>query len=208
MRNILKATWNRLTDLLASVGNARGDVRKQVPYALGPAVMTGSTIVLTAIIAMGTMAYAVATAFAGASYAIPAAVAAGGLWGAFVLSIDRALVASIDKSGGKWTQVGNALVRLPFAIAVGIVISKPVLLRVASPVLDHELRAVRNEEIAREHVGNATAANLPQVSARADSASQAFERQAAVLTGPPRGYEVEAARSAATAAASRWRKVE
>ena len=140
----MKPHINPVTYRLALLSGVRRAAILRAPDALNRAATTGVIMLLTAAFATFTMGYALQRAFNGDSYAVDVAIVGGLLWGAFILALDRLLLMGIDKTT-RWSQVGQLLLRAPIAILLGMVISKPLTLRVTRTILDRELR---DEKIA------------------------------------------------------------
>ena len=89
----------------------------------------GATIFFTAIFASFSGGYALYYIFAGSKYAVFLAVFVGLLWGGMIFNIDRFLVISLKKEGKPLKEFGMALPRLLLAIMIGIVIARPLELK-------------------------------------------------------------------------------
>jgi hypothetical protein len=194
---------NGLIRGLARIGGARRDVLAKFPHALGPAVAIGLAIVLTSLFAAATMGYAAYGVFLGTGYAALAALPIGTVWGMFVMGLDRAIVIGVDKSRGVAYQITTGLIRAALAIAIGIAVSKPLLLLTVSDQLDIELRDRQNAAINAAFAANAKGENLEGREALAESTARALDNQQAVLNAGPTGFEYQTAsvslRSAETA---------
>ncbi len=89
----------------------------------------GATIFFTAVFASFSGGYALYYVFTGSKYAVFLAVSIGILWGAMIFNIDRFLVVSLKKEGKPLKEFGMALPRLLLAIMIGIVIARPLELK-------------------------------------------------------------------------------
>ena len=139
MRNHPVTFW------LAQLSGVRRSALLRAPDAIHLAATSGAIMLLTAAFAISTMGYALQRAFAGDSYATPVAIAGGLLWGAFILTLDRLLLMGIDKTARWYYTIAQLLIRIPIAVVLGMVISKPLTLRVTRTLLDLRLR---DEQIA------------------------------------------------------------
>ena len=189
-----------LISFLCGIAGVRTDAQKRAWNARGAAATTGALIILIGIVAGLTMGYAAARAFVGDPHALAVALVAGTIWSAIVLCIDRSMTMGIDKNLGFWAQLRQAALRLPFAIAIGLTLSKPILLRVSSTVLDRELRIERREAIAAEAAANAEAERLDAKMGAVKDATTNREQQDRRLRGQPDSYEYQTATIAARAA--------
>ncbi|GHV72631.1 hypothetical protein FACS1894201_03000 [Bacteroidia bacterium] len=89
----------------------------------------GATIFFTAVFATFSGGYALYYVFAGSEYAVYLAVLIGLLWGGMIFNIDRFLVISLKKEGKPLKEFGMALPRIILAIMIGIVIARPLELK-------------------------------------------------------------------------------
>jgi len=74
--------------------------------------------------------------FAGNAFAVVFAVLFGLIWGTAIFNLDRYIVSSIDKQGTSNQQIIQASPRILLAIMIGIVISRPLELK----IFDKEIR--------------------------------------------------------------------
>lgn len=69
-------------------------------------------------------------------------------WGLMIFNLDRFIISSTGKGDGKSSislkEFGNALPRILMALILGIVISKPLELKILQPEIDAELQLVQN----------------------------------------------------------------
>ncbi len=96
----------------------------------------GATIFFTALFASLSGGYAMYFVFAGTETAVPFAFLFGIIWGLAIFNMDRYIVSSISKSGTSWHQILQATPRILLAIMIGIVISRPLELK----IFDKEIR--------------------------------------------------------------------
>src|SRR5690606_12045336 len=80
--------------------------------------------------------YAMYFVFSGTSAAVFFAIFFGLIWGLAIFNMDRYIVASIKKTGSSNQQIAQALPRILLAIMIGIVISRPLELK----IFDKEIR--------------------------------------------------------------------
>src|ERR1041385_6464688 len=179
---------NAIVNLLCRIAGVRKDAIARAPHTRHQAATMGIIMLITAVIASITMGYAIARAFVGDRFAIPAAILGGCLWGTFVLVVDRLILISIDKVSPKrmWLQ---AIPRLTFAVAIGLAISKPVVLRVAQTVLDRELHTEKRSAVEREAAENAKLERLDEKSAAEARLQSSYEPQQARLQQAPDSYD-------------------
>lgn len=90
----------------------------------------GATIFFTGLFAALSGGYAMYFVFKGEVFAWLFALFFGLIWGLAIFNMDRYIVASIDKSATSSKQFWQALPRILLAIMIGIVISRPLELKI------------------------------------------------------------------------------
>src|ERR1700753_1955843 len=115
---------------------AHVDTLKKYPIEHNKFVGIGATIFFTALFALLSGGYAMYFVFAGNPLAPVFAVLFGLIWGTAIFNMDRYIVSSIDKQGSTNQQILQATPRILFAIIIGIVISRPLELK----IYDKEIR--------------------------------------------------------------------
>src|SRR5215213_7546797 len=104
---------------------ANRPVLEDCPTDTSKYVGIGATIFLTAVLACLSGGYALYTVF----QSVPAAIPFGLLWGVVIFNLDRVIVSGMRKQKNRAVDVAYALPRLAIAILLGIVISRPLELR-------------------------------------------------------------------------------
>lgn len=113
---------------------------KKYPIEHNKYVGIGATIFFTALFATLSGGYAMYFVFSGDAYAIVFAVLFGLIWGLAIFNMDRYIVASIDKQGSGIRQFFQALPRILLAIMIGIVISRPLELKIFDKEIKQKLK--------------------------------------------------------------------
>lgn len=110
----------------------------------------GGVILFTAILAALSSAYALYSVFDN----FWAAAGFGILWGLMIFNLDRFIVASMRKSGSFLQQFLAATPRIILAALLGIVISKPLELRIFEKEIDKQLNVIinRNKTVLQDSV--------------------------------------------------------
>src|SRR6201994_4574117 len=109
---------------------------KKYPIEHNKYVGIGATIFFTALFASLSGGYAMYFVFNGSSFAVGFAILFGMLWGLAIFNMDRYIVSSINKEGTTNQQILQASPRILLAIMIGIVISRPLELK----IFDKEIR--------------------------------------------------------------------
>lgn len=109
---------------------------KKYPIEHNKYVGIGATIFFTALFASLSGGYAMYFVFAGSAFAVVFAILFGLIWGTAIFNLDRYIVSSIDKQGTTNQQLIQASPRILLAIMIGIVISRPLELK----IFDKEIR--------------------------------------------------------------------
>ncbi|HEY4325961.1 MAG TPA: DUF4407 domain-containing protein [Mucilaginibacter sp.] len=109
---------------------------KKYPIEHNKYVGIGATIFFTALFASLSGGYAMYFVFSGNPFAVFFAIFFGLIWGTAIFNMDRYIVSSIDKQGTTNQQILQASPRILLAIMIGIVISRPLELK----IFDKEIR--------------------------------------------------------------------
>src|ERR1700760_4646033 len=115
---------------------AHVDTLKKYPIEHNKFVGIGATIFFTALFASLSGGYAMYFVFKGSPFAVGFAILFGMLWGLAIFNMDRYIVSSINKEGTTNQQILQATPRILLAIMIGIVISRPLELK----IFDKEIR--------------------------------------------------------------------
>ncbi len=126
----------KITDFFWFCSGAHVDTLKKYPTEHNKYVGIGATIFFTALFAALSGGYAMYFVFAGSSTAEIFAVLFGLIWGLAIFNMDRYIVSSISKSGTTNQQILQATPRILLAIMIGLVISRPLELK----IFDKEIR--------------------------------------------------------------------
>src|SRR6201992_1647931 len=109
---------------------------KKYPIEHNKYICIGATIFFTALFASLSGGYAMYFVFNGSDFAVGVARLFGLIWGTAIFNRDRYIVSSINKEGTTNQQILQASPRILLAIMIGIVISRPLELK----VFDKEIR--------------------------------------------------------------------
>ncbi|TZF85609.1 DUF4407 domain-containing protein (plasmid) [Pedobacter sp. BS3] len=126
----------KITDFFWFCSGAHIDTLRKYPTDHNKYVGIGATIFFTALFASLSGGYAMYFVFAGNPAAVVFAFFFGIIWGLAIFNMDRYIVSSISKTGTSNQQIGLALPRVLLAIMIGIVISRPLELK----IFDKEIR--------------------------------------------------------------------
>jgi hypothetical protein len=113
------------------------DTLKKYPVEHNKYVGIGATIFFTALFASLSGGYAMYFVFSGSAFAVLFAMLFGLIWGLAIFNMDRYIVGSINKSGSSSNQLLQASPRILLAIMIGVVISRPLELK----IFDKEIRS-------------------------------------------------------------------
>lgn len=98
----------------------------------------GGIVLFTAIFATLSAGYAMFTVFDN----LWASVGFGILWGLMIFNLDRYIVSSIKKTGTWWNQILMTIPRLILATFLGIIISKPLELKIFEKEVNKQLNTI------------------------------------------------------------------
>src|SRR5690606_21370222 len=114
-------------------------------------VSIGATIFFTGLFAALSGGYALYFVFSGDGGAIGYAVLFGLLWGLAIFNMDRYIVSSINKNTSSFKQLLQATPRILLAVLIGIVIARPLELKVFDKEIREQLRVTYLER-QRGHI--------------------------------------------------------
>jgi len=100
----------------------------------------GATIFFTGLFAALSGGYAMYFVFKGDAGAVFFAILFGLIWGLAIFNMDRYIVSSINKSASTTKQVWQATPRILLAIMIGIVISRPLELKIFDKEIKERLK--------------------------------------------------------------------
>jgi hypothetical protein len=126
----------RITRFFWFCSGAHIGTLKKYPIEHNKFVGIGATIFFTALFASLSGGYAMYFVFNGSPFAVGFAILFGLIWGTAIFNLDRYIVSSIDKQGTTNQQLLQATPRILLAIMIGIVISRPLELK----IFDKEIR--------------------------------------------------------------------
>lgn len=126
----------KINDFFWFCSGAHTETLKKFPTEHNKFVGIGATIFFTALFASLSGGYAMYFVFAGNSAAVFFAMLFGLMWGLAIFNMDRYIVSSINKNGSANKQILQATPRILLAIMIGIVISRPLELK----IFDKEIR--------------------------------------------------------------------
>ncbi len=127
---------NKINRFLWFCSGVHIETNKKIPTEQNKYAGIGATIFFTALFAALSGGYAMYFVFSG-GYAAPLlAVFFGIIWGLAIFNMDRYIVSSINKNGSWGRQILQATPRILLAIMIGIVISRPLELK----IFDKEIR--------------------------------------------------------------------
>src|ERR1700722_4667328 len=126
----------RITRFFWFCSGAHIGTLKKYPIEQNKYVGIGATIFFTALFASLSGGYAMYFVFNGSPFAVGFAILFGLIWGTAIFNLDRYIVSSIDKQGTTNQQLLQATPRILLAIMIGIVISRPLELK----IFDKEIR--------------------------------------------------------------------
>src|ERR1700748_2862650 len=127
---------DKVTRFFWFCSGAHVETLKKYPIEHNKYVGIGATIFFTALFASLSGGYAMYFVFSGSAFAVGFAILFGLIWGTAIFNMDRYIVSSINKEGTTNQQILQASPRILLAIMIGIVISRPLELK----IFDKEIR--------------------------------------------------------------------
>lgn len=152
------------------------DTLERYPEEKNKYISIGATIFFTGLFAALAGGYALYFVFSGSPFAMLYAFVFGLIWGLAIFNLDRYIVLSIDKSRSGGMQFLQALPRILLAILIGLIISRPLELK----IFDKEIR----EYLRAEY--------LVQQNAKIDTLNKTFENKYLVEYGQLNALKTQA----------------
>ncbi len=131
-----KINWFQKFLLICSGGNIH--ILRKTPSEWNKFAGIGGIVLFTAIFATLSAAYAMYTIFDD----LWASIGFGILWGLMIFNLDRYIVSSIKKTGTWWNQILMSIPRLILATFLGIIISKPLELKIFEKEVNKQLNTI------------------------------------------------------------------
>lgn len=128
--------WFQKFLLLCSGGNIH--ILRKTPSEWNKFAGIGGIVLFTAVFATLSAGYAMFTVFDDIWISVGFVV----LWGLMIFNLDRYIVSSIKKTGTWWNQVLMAIPRLILAAFLGIIISKPLELKIFEKEVNKQLNTI------------------------------------------------------------------
>src|SRR5690606_34163559 len=100
----------------------------------------GATIFFTGLFAALSGGYALYFVFSGTAFSVIYAFLFGLLWGLAIFNMDRYIVSSVHKNASGFKQFLQATARMLLAVLIGIVIARPLELKVFDKEIREQLR--------------------------------------------------------------------
>ena len=137
-KNAQQHQMNWFQKFLMICSGANLHILRKSPSELNKYAGIGGIVLFTAIFATLSASYAMYTVFENEF----TAVGFGILWGLMIFNLDRYIVSSIKKTGTFWNQFFMAVPRLILATFLGIVISKPLELKIFEKEVNKQLNTI------------------------------------------------------------------
>lgn len=131
-----KINWFQKFLLVCSGGNIH--ILRKTPSEWNKLAGIGGIVLFTAVFATLSAAYAMFTIFDD----IWVSIGFGILWGLMIFNLDRYIVSSIKKTGSWWNQILMSIPRLILATFLGIIISKPLELKIFEKEVNKQLNTI------------------------------------------------------------------
>ena len=135
---------NGIQKFLVICSGSSFEILKKTPTDINKHAGIGGVILFTGILAALSSGYALYTIFDN----YYAAVGFGLLWGLMIFNLDRYIVTSMKKQGNWFKQFFIALPRIAVAVLLGIVISKPLELKIFEKEINKQLNIIVNRNKA------------------------------------------------------------
>ena len=131
-----KMNWFQQFLIICSGGNLH--ILRKTPSEWNKFAGIGGIVLFTAVFATLSAGYAMFTVFDD----LWVSAGFGLLWGLMIFNLDRYIVSSIKKTGTWWNQILMAIPRLILATFLGIIISKPLELKIFEKEVNKQLNTI------------------------------------------------------------------
>lgn len=136
---------NAIHQFLLYCAGINFSIIKRAPSDISKNVGIGGVVFFTGLLASLSSGYAFYTIFDSVIFAI----VFGLIWGLMIFNLDRYIVSSMRKTGGFWQQFFMTVPRLLLATVLGLVISKPLELKIFEKEIDKQLNVIINRNKAK-----------------------------------------------------------
>ncbi|WP_292008510.1 DUF4407 domain-containing protein [Chryseobacterium sp.] len=136
--NQVNHSMNWFQQFLMICSGANIHILRKTPSEWNKFSGIGGIVLFTAIFATLSAGYAMYTVFDDTIIS----VGFGILWGLMIFNLDRYIVSSIKKTGTWWNQILMAIPRLILATFLGIIISKPLELKIFEKEVNKQLNTI------------------------------------------------------------------
>lgn len=136
---------SRITQFFWFCSGANFAILKRTPTDSNKYVGIGATVFFTGLLAALAAGYALFTVF----QSFLPAIFFGLLWGMMIFNLDRFIVSSMRKRDNAWAEWKLAIPRLVLAVFLGLVISKPLELKMFEREIIRKLDEKKTEFIAQ-----------------------------------------------------------
>jgi len=144
-------TMNKVTQFFWWCSAVHQATLAKYPAEHNKYVGIGATIFFTGFFAALSGGYALYFVFSGAAFSVVYAFLFGLLWGLAIFNMDRYIVSSINKNASGFKQFLQATPRILLAVLIGIVIARPLELKVFDKEIREQLRVTYLER-QRAHI--------------------------------------------------------
>jgi len=131
---------NRISRFLWFCSGAHIDTLEKHPTDHNKYIGIGATIFFTGLFAALSGGYAMFFVFKGGDFAWLFSIFFGLIWGLAIFNMDRYIVGSLDKNASANKQLLQATPRILLAIMIGIVISRPLELKIFDKEIKEKLK--------------------------------------------------------------------
>lgn len=184
--------FSPITQFLLWCSGANLNILARCPSDINKFIGIGGAVLATGILAMISGGFAIRTIASSTGITIAFAI----FWGLIIFNLDRFILASMRKGQNKGKELRLALPRILLALAISVIVSKPLEIEIARNQVNAHLETTTNMRLATDR--NQKAARLDSMNTRLDSLKRAVDQIRSELAAGPESSSLYSQQKEAT----------
>lgn len=187
--------FSPIAQALLWCSGANLDILARCPGDVNKFIGIGGAVLTTGILAMVSGGFAIRTIASSPVITLAFAV----FWGLIIFNLDRFILASMRKGQNKGKEFRLALPRMVLAVAISVIVSKPLEIEIARNQINAHLETTTNQRLTTDR--NQKAARLDSMTVQLDSLEKKADRTRKELANGPESSSIYADQKNITAIA-------